>query len=101
MYVSGRSVAAVLVGSYKPYFSSVVGLVRNPSTEAAISLASAGVELRKVSGEDSADTVADVLKGVDVVVNVLNTDAASFKNIVAEAVVKAGVSVYILSEFGM
>lgn len=87
--------------SYKPFFSTVIGLVRDPSSAAATSLAEAGVDIRKVSESDSADSVAEVLRGVDVVVNVLNSNAAAFKDVIGEAAIKAGAKVYFLSEFGV
>ena len=99
--ILGRAIAPIFLEDYKPFFSSVVGLVRNPTSDAAKALADAGVELRQVSASDSADTVANTLRGIDILVNVLNTDAAAFKDVVAEAAVKAGVSVYFLSEFGV
>ncbi|KAI0797753.1 hypothetical protein C8Q75DRAFT_17554 [Abortiporus biennis] len=97
----GRAITPVFLTSYKPYFSQVIGLVRDPSKPAAKELAEKGVELRQISETDGGESLVKALQGVDVVINVLGSSAAAFKPVVSEAAVKAGVAVLFLSEFGI
>jgi len=96
----GQAITPIFLSSYKVYFPTIIGLVRDPTSPAAKSLAAAGVEIRKVS-EDDANSVVQALQGVDILVNALGSKAAAFKGVVAEATVKADVKVYFLSEFGI
>ncbi|TFK51295.1 NAD(P)-binding protein [Heliocybe sulcata] len=91
--------------AYKPFFSSVVCLTRNPDSDKSKSLAEKGATLRRVdvaSHQTSEEDIVETLKAVqaDILVSTLGINDAEAANKLARAAVKAGVKAYFPSEFG-
>ena len=99
--ITGKEVSEVFLTTYRPFFSRVLALVRDPSSEGAKALAAQGAELHQVSDANPGPSLAQALRGVDVVVNVLGAASAEFKDALFDAALGADVKVYFPSEFGM
>ncbi len=99
---TGKEIAATFLKDYKPFFPTIIGTTRDKGSEAAKALAAVGADIREVPDDDNEEeALSKVFQGVDVVVDTLGSPAAKTKNLVIKAVAKAGVSVFIPSEFGM
>ena len=84
------------MSEYRQAFPRVCVITRDPSSEKAQELAKKGAEIFALS--TPWDTV---LEGADVVVNVLPTDVClEISKDLCAAMVKCGVKVYFVSEFG-
>jgi len=98
----GKEIAATFLKDYKPFFPTIIGTTRDKGSEAAKALAAAGADIREVPDDDNEEeALSKVFQGVDVVIDTLGGPAAKTKNLVIKAVAKAGVSVFIPSEFGI
>lgn len=97
----GKEVAKAFLTHYRPYFASIVAVVRDASTVAARALAEQGAELRQVNSAEPVVSFAEAFKGVDAVVNIANAAASvDYHNAIFEAALNSGVKVYFPSEFG-
>ncbi|KAF8517682.1 NAD-binding protein [Hysterangium stoloniferum] len=90
----------VLTEPYRPFFSRVVLLVRNPASPVAQELKELGGELAKVDVKDSA-AMGGVLRDVDIVVNALGPGDQDASDSLLEAVLANRILLYIPSEFGV
>ncbi|GBE78915.1 putative pinoresinol-lariciresinol reductase 3 [Sparassis crispa] len=97
----GREVTAVFLGSYRPFFSRVIALVRDPSSSGAQALAAKGAELHQLSESDPLPSLVKALEGVDVVVNALPPGPENVQDALVKASVERGVKVYFPSEYGV
>jgi len=97
----GKEVSQVFLTTYRPFFSRVLALVRDPASDAAQALAAQGAELHQVSESAPGPSLEKALQGVDVVVNVLGAASAEFKDALFDAALKEGAKVYFPSEFGV
>jgi len=97
-------VASIFLSSaYKPFFSRVVVLTRNPASLKSLYFASLGAELRHIPEGTVAikDALKSALRGVDVLINALNICAGMLSELLLESALNAGVRVYFPSGFGM
>ncbi|OCH93284.1 NAD(P)-binding protein [Obba rivulosa] len=97
----GKALSEVFLTTYRPFFSSVRVLVRDPSSEAARALAQKGAEVHHIDLSNLHDSLSAALRGVDVVVNALATSAAELSDAVFDAALESGVRVYFPPEFGV
>lgn len=98
----GKEAASIFLKEYKPFFPTVVGTTRDKNTDTAKSLAALGADIREVADDDNEEAAfVKVFQGVDVVIDTLGSPAAKTKNVVIQAVAKAGVPLFIPSEFGV
>jgi len=96
----GQSIAPLFLKEYKAFFPRVVGTTRDTNSVAANALAIAGAEMHQVTDEDGGESLFKVLRGVEVVIDTLGSPAGKMKDLVIQAVAKAGVFVFFPSEFG-
>lgn len=98
-------VTKIFATTYKQHFSRILALTRDPSSPPAKHLATLeGVEVVKASFVDpsGSDSLVKVLKGVDIVINVLGAGAKNDeKDMVATAAVEINARAYFPSEFGV
>ncbi|KAH9949131.1 hypothetical protein B0H21DRAFT_729657 [Amylocystis lapponica] len=97
----GREVSEIFLTSYRPFFSRVLALVRDPYSNGSIVLAAKGAELHHVTETDPRPSLEKALRGVDVVINVLGAASADFKDALFDVALKSGAKVYFPSEFGV
>ncbi|KAH9919652.1 hypothetical protein B0H21DRAFT_767959 [Amylocystis lapponica] len=97
----GSDVTKIFLHSYRASFSHVIALVRNPSSESARALASAGAELYTIDGANPGPSYEKALNRVDVVVNTLGAKPSETKDALFDAALKSGVRVYFPAEFGL
>lgn len=96
----GQHITKLFLSSgFRPFFSRVILPTRDASSPIAKALADQGAEVRAVNAED-VNALAQILQGVDVVINVLASTASAAKEALLEASVKTGVKVYFPCEFG-
>ncbi|KAL5511054.1 hypothetical protein ACEPAH_4269 [Sanghuangporus vaninii] len=103
----GYVITEKLLTTFKPFFSRVVAITRDASSQKARALASLGAELHEVHLDDPAlgDEVKASLRSsmneIDIVVNALGMTSAQVKDVVVEAAIEADAKVYFPSEFGV
>ncbi|OBZ65444.1 putative pinoresinol-lariciresinol reductase 3 [Grifola frondosa] len=98
----GSEICRIFLTEYRPFFSRVLGLVRNTSSPTALSLAAEGAELHQFGTSNDNAPLVKLLEGVDVVVNILPTTVTTeLKNALFDAALKGGAKVYFPSEFGV
>lgn len=103
MIVKGKVITNTLLGSFRPFFPHVLALTRDTSSSTSRQLASEGAELVAAPGADlgGSDSLAEKLKGVDIVVNALGATDGTPDKALSSAAAKAGVMVYFPTEFGV
>lgn len=100
--VAGRIFTETLLSPpFKSFFSRVVALTRDASSEIAVSLKKRGAELVQVAeGYSEAAQLRESLKGVDILVSALNRTDRKALDGLAEAAIDSGVVVYFPAEYG-
>ena len=101
LYFIGQVIVEVVATEFGSQFSRVIALSRTSTSPVAVKLANLGVELRKIPDDLNSEGLVRAFKGIDVFVNALGSTDLKTKNELAQAAVKAGVTVYFPSEFGM
>ena len=105
--IIGLEVSRVFLSrSYRPFFSRVICMTRDSTSDAAKELAELGGEIcltPTLAGTHEAvvATLTNLLRGVDIVVNVLGSGAEDVKEALLDAAINSRVKVYFPSEFGM
>jgi len=99
--LAGKDVVNVFLTSYRPFFSRVIAVVRDPSSPAAKALAEQGAEIRHVNPADPLLSFTQAFEGVDAVINVVGKSPLEYKDTLFQAALKSGVKVYFPSEYGV
>ena len=79
-------------------------MTRDKNAKKSQELADLGADVVEAPDPSNPDAIADmakILKGVDVVVSLLNAAAGEMKDTLLKALIKAGVRVYFPTEYGM
>ncbi|EJF62713.1 NAD(P)-binding protein [Dichomitus squalens LYAD-421 SS1] len=97
----GQQVSNAFLTDFRPSFSRIRVLTRDPSSQKAQDLASKGAELIQYSGDELEKSFDEVFAGADVIVNALPGGAdKETKQAIIKAIARSGAKVYFLSEFG-
>lgn len=102
----GFAIASILLGSqYKPFFSRVVVITRSVQSANARRLESSGATLHEIPAASDRQiqqqALNEALKGVDVVIDVLNHEAVELAEDLFDAALAQNVCVYVPSDFGV
>lgn len=103
---TGFDITSIFLGPrYKHFFPRVVVITRSAQSEHARRLESLGAILCEIptASEPQAQkqSLREALKGIDVVIDVLNHEAEEFADDLFEAALAENACVYIPSEFGL
>ncbi|KAF9811087.1 hypothetical protein IEO21_06664 [Rhodonia placenta] len=97
----GTDISEAFLKHYRPHFSQVIAVVRDPTSANARKLADAGAELRQIDTTNVVLSFARAFTGVDVVVSAVSMAPVEYHDALFDGALKAGVKVYFPSEFGM